>query len=627
MQFQKFIILLFIIIFYNPIFGQQNKNTDSVYYKKAVKYYHSNPDSALFFVKEIINDSTTSKYYTAKAYLLGGVLYKNIGKIDSSYFFYHTSEKIFTELNDNIGLASVKNNLARLYHQSGKLDLALEAFLESVSIFELEKDSVNMAETYTNLGDLYLELKQKEKGLNYLNKAKEIFIANNNKIGEAFILTNIGLLKEENNQIDSALFYFLKSLDILTNADREKLYADCCVKLGRIYLKKKDSKKAKYFYTDAEKKYKKVDFPLGIAKCKYGMGNYFLSWNKENLAIKNYNSALKIAKEVDASSLQKEILFKLYSIHKKRGNVKKSLTYFEDFTKLKDSIFGIETVNNVAIIQAKNEFQIHQSQLDKLHDSAKIQKLLTEKLELVSEKRKIGIIVLIISIATIIFILGLLYYRYQEKNKLNKSLSISLNEREVLLKELHHRVKNNLQIISSLLNLQKKFKANKSVDEIIEISRNRIATMVSVHEKLYRSKSLKDVDIKEYTEELISNVASSFSSEEKDVKISVSSEDIKVEVNKLIPYGLILNELITNSFKHAFANKKDAKFEVYISEENKLIIIDVKDNGKGLPDNFDFSQSNSLGMKLINGLAEQINGKFETLKTQIGTHFRISFKR
>lgn len=624
MYYKKLTILLLLIVFSNIFFGENN--SDSILYKNAVKYYHSNPDSALFFVEQIIsNNKKKSNYYTAKAFLLGGVLYKNIGKTDSAYTFYQKSEKIFSEIKDNIGLASVKNNLARLYHQSGKLDLALDEMLKSVFLFETEKDTANMAESYTNLGDLYLELKQNEKGLYFLNKARLLFKLNKNKIGEAFILTNIGLLKEDKNELDSAMFYYSQSLELLTNANRDKLYADCCVKIARVYLKKNNYNKSKFHYLLAEQKYKHIDYPLGIAKCKYGMGNFYLQKENYSLAIYNYKKSIEISKKLKATSLTKDILFNIYKTYKKKQNVNKALLYFEEYNRLKDTLIGVEAQTRIAKVQAGYDLILNQKKIEKLEDIAKIQKLKNEKITLNAEKQRIGIYFLIFGIFVFITISILLLKKYQTKNKLNRKLSISLSEREILLKELHHRVKNNLQIISSLLNLQKQYKENKSVDEILDVSRNRIATMVSVHEKLYKTKSFKEVDIKKYTEELISNVASSFNSQKINIKFEVVSEDININVNTLIPCGLILNELITNSFKYAFTNTENGFFSVNIHKKNETIIIDVKDNGKGLPSNFDYSNSNTLGMKLIKGLTEQINGTFEILTPEIGTHFRFSF--
>ncbi len=625
---RKLIYLLSFFIISVVGFAQKNDDKNSCFYDKAVSYYHSKPDSALFYVKKILKDSTkTSDYVLAKSYLLGGVLYKNIGKIDSSYFFYHTAEKIFTEKNDTTGIASVQNNLARLYHQSGRFDMSLQAFFKAVELFKAKNDSANLAETYLNVGDLYIELEQIEKGLEFYDKARKIFLSTNNKIGIAFIYTNLGNLKEKENKPDSALLYYKKSLKLLSKTDRKQIYADCRLKTGNLFFKQNKPDSAISNFSVAENIYKEIDFPLGTAKCKYAKGNYYLTENNYKLAENNYNKALHLARKVNSTVLYGKVLKQLYLLYKKTGNKNKSLKYFEKYTKLKDSIFSLETGNKIAEIQAKNDLLLRQNQINKLRDSTKIQKLLTEKFELKSKIRKTGLIILTIAVIVIIFLLILLFYRYREKNKLNKNLSTALDERNILLKELHHRVKNNLQIISSLLNLQKKHKSNKSVEEIIDISRNRIAAMVTVHEKLYRSKSFKNVDIKEYTEGLIKNVSDTFNSSEKNISTNVKADDIKLNINKLIPCGLILNELITNSFKHGFKGKKEGKFEVFISEENQHITINIKDNGIGFKSNTDFSKLNSLGMKLIFGLTEQINGKFEILSPNTGTHFKLTFKK
>ncbi len=631
MFLNKFYISLLVLLFVQLSYGQKSLSKYNIKhpdYKKALEFYHENPDSALVYVNKYIADSANiSKYEQAKACLLAGVLEKNLGNTDEAYLYYRSSDSLFAAIDNLTGMASVQNNLARLYQQSGKLDMALQALLRSVYLFETDKDTLNMAESYTNLADLYIELEDYQKAKKYLNKAQFIYHQTNNKVGEAFILTNNGIICEAQEKLDSAFTFYIEARRLLNRTERPKLYADACIKIGNTALKQSQVKLAENYFKEAEIIYKSIDYPLGVAKCEYGIGNYNFQINRFKTAISYYKNALKIAKRIEASALIRDILYQLYLSYKNQKNANNALQFYEQHIAVRDSLFGIETGNNIAVIQAKNDLLIRQNQIDKLRDSSRIQKLQNEKVILQSKKRKISIIALLVSIIVIIFVLILIFNRYREKNRLNSELSQALSEREVLLKELHHRVKNNLQIISSLLNLQKKYKGNKSIDEVLELSRNRIATMVSVHEKLYQSKNFKNIDIGIYSNELVQNISNSFNSAHKNISINVKADSIKLSVNKLISFGLILNELLTNAYKHAFIDKKNGIIDINITCRDKQIIMDFKDDGVGFQTDSDPLKSDSLGIKLINGLTEQIGGIFKIMPTNTGTHIKLSFEK
>ncbi len=211
-----------------------------------------------------------------------------------------------------------------------------------------------------------------------------------------------------------------------------------------------------------------------------------------------------------------------------------------------------------------------------------------------------------------------------ERKKAEEKIKASLKEKEVLLQEIHHRVKNNLQIISSLLNLQSHYIKDKKYAEMLKKSQNRIKSMVLIHEKLYQSENLAYINANDYINLLVQTVARSY--EATDIVLTVNVEDISLTVGHAIPCGLIINELVSNAIQHAFP---DGRGEIITTLRfvGDTIQLKVSDNGIGMPDHIDFRTTDSLGLHLVTLLAEgQLDGEI-TLERNGGTTFCITFKR
>ncbi len=202
--------------------------------------------------------------------------------------------------------------------------------------------------------------------------------------------------------------------------------------------------------------------------------------------------------------------------------------------------------------------------------------------------------------------------------------TISLKEKEQLLKEVHHRVKNNLQIISSLLNLQSEHSQDEKFLMMIRESKNRISSMALIHEMLYTSKDFSQVNINAYITKLSQSIYQSFYMAESNVSFEYAIDTtLFFEIDRMIPIGLILNEIISNSLKYAFPDKQGLiSIEFFKTSETYTLI--VKDNGIGVPVGFDFKTSKSLGIQLIHMLSEQLDGKL-VFGNDNGTCYKLCF--
>jgi PAS domain S-box-containing protein len=211
-----------------------------------------------------------------------------------------------------------------------------------------------------------------------------------------------------------------------------------------------------------------------------------------------------------------------------------------------------------------------------------------------------------------------------ERKLVETRLRSSLNEKEVLLKEIHHRVKNNLQIVSSMLNLQMDKLSDREAIELFKDSQNRVRSFALFHEKLYESRDLGRVDIADYLNGLANSLFANYGVNPDDIALAVDTEDIPLSVDAAISCGLIVNELVSNSLKHAFPDRRKGKVEVTLRSVGAAVVLAVADNGVGFPSNFAFRNASTLGLKLVAIFTEQVGGTID-LAREGGTRFSLRF--
>lgn len=211
-----------------------------------------------------------------------------------------------------------------------------------------------------------------------------------------------------------------------------------------------------------------------------------------------------------------------------------------------------------------------------------------------------------------------------EKKAIDENLRQSLKEKEVLLKEVHHRVKNNLQVISSILNLQKAYVRDQKTLDLLHESQNRIKSMAFVHESLYQTKDFSNINFADYIGNVTRNLMHSYASTESPPELELNLAPIQLNLDTAIPCGLIINELLSNALKYAFRKTKNGKISLTLTENKGNIKIVIADNGSGLPETVDYRNTESLGLQLVVTLVEQINGKIK-LENKKGAKFTIEF--
>lgn len=211
------------------------------------------------------------------------------------------------------------------------------------------------------------------------------------------------------------------------------------------------------------------------------------------------------------------------------------------------------------------------------------------------------------------------------RKKIEKELKKSLKEKDLMMKEIHHRTKNNLMVIQSLLQLQSRYIKDENALNIFKDSENRAKSMALIHQRLYQSRDLKKIEFGDYTKTLALDLFRSYAADPARIKLNVQVDNAMLDINTAIPLGLIFNELVSNSLKYAFPEGRTGQLTVKFYIEGSEYNLVINDDGIGLPDGFDYKKSDSLGLMLVYSLSDQIGAKIE-LNVNDGVRFKISFK-
>lgn len=432
---------------------------------------------------------------------------------------------------------------------------------------------------------------------------------------------DIALCFKNLNQWDSALFYFNKSLHFI-NSNQRKLDQNSFDYFQHIV----ESNKADYFVFIGQQNKALPYYQKELeASLENSDGNIILS-AYYNLAYVNFLNGQydKALRNIDSSmqySLRKaEYRVKLYHLkamcQAAKGNTKIATQLFLQESKLKDSI----ELNRI-----KNNYIISSIQYDVARKENDL-RLSNEKIKAERNKsyyQMIGLIVLAI-------LAMVLYAFYQKAMKDKKTIFLQkknaeneAQEKSILLKEIHHRVKNNLQVISGLLDLQNVKLNDEKYNEAVLETQRYIQSMSLVHEMLYQKKQISQIVIQTYFEKL--SKLSIQGQYKKDIDLSVNAQNITLPIDRAMPLGLMLSELISNSFKHAFKEDNQGIIEISVKEyEAKKYLFEYRDNGIGLANDFNWKDSKSLGFTLLNLFSEEIRGEL-SIKSENGIYLCLYF--
>lgn len=483
------------------------------------------------------------------------------------------------------------NIQSRLYLQLQQYDKAIPQLKKEISFLlqNKQRDSLIIPSAYNDLGYYYSLVNKNDSAIYFFKKSHQLTLKNKNYI-DSVSYKNLHINTQENiansylhqNEYDKAINQILL-INSQIDLDKESPnYISRQIMLANAYLGKNDFEKVKNLITEI---------------------NQLCCFNIISLKIHFLN--LK------------------HSYYKKTGNDK--LAY-----------------ENLLLIKKYND-SISNIQQQKLLKSTELNYVIEENEREVLEKNKIikekedTIFTTTIAALSIFLAISFLFVRINRKKRFeiekmnlsiaqkNTQIKASLKEKEILLKEIHHRVKNNLQVISGILDIQNFNIKEPEIKAILNDGQNRIQSIALLHKTMYQNQNFNAVDFEQYLIELITHSKQSNYLLNKNIDIKVKVNSVQLEIDYAVPLGLIINELINNAYKHAFNDIENGSITIMLEEltKNNYSLL-FKDNGIGFPENFDVNKLNSVGFELINGLTKQLNGKL-SISNENGATIKINF--
>jgi two-component sensor histidine kinase len=322
--------------------------------------------------------------------------------------------------------------------------------------------------------------------------------------------------------------------------------------------------------------------------------------------------------------------FLWFQLDSSRGNYLSAIGYLRDYSLMQDSLYNVSKSKIIEATQIEYETAKKDQDIQLKAQSIELLQKQSQLQQNNLQRSRIFVYAISIGLVLVLVILALLYYQYRQKNKANQNISQKndalqqlVNEKEWLLKEVHHRVKNNLQTIVSLLESQSAYLDDRALEAIQE-SQNRVNAMSLIHQRLYQSDKVASIDMAAYLPELIQYLKDNYTVKQR-IRFQVQIQSLEIDVSQAIPVGLILNEAITNSIKHAFPKERTGN-DIVISmiQVNKLVELTIADNGVGLPHDLNYQAAGGLGLRLMKGLTGDIEGQFN-ITSNNGTIITISF--
>lgn len=553
------------------------------------------PDRAVNLLKQSLSAYQSAKYKEVQmVYKLLSLAEAQKSNYNEALKYAHLAEKTAEEVRDySTELASIDNQIGLVYYYLKKNQLALDYWEKGLVVAKKNKDKPSVRLIASNISTMLIRQKKFDEGIAMIKEYKKLYPLDDK------------MFEMRENYI---LFHTYTTLKQLKNAD---------------------------FY------YKKlIEYYGEYGEAGGGQTTVLLSFAMYRLYKEDYKAFYKSVKLLDSINaktgndmVRAQNFMLWFKADSTQGKYLDAIKHYQLYKKHSDSAFNGEKSRQINSLQV----QFDTEQKDK-----NIQ-LLTQKGKL--QEARIGTdnilrYVFIASIIVLILFAALLYNRSRLKNRANKTLELKrqqideqneqlkklLIEKEWLLKEIHHRVKNNLQIVISLLNTQSAYLDNEDALMAIQNSQHRMHAMSLIHQKLYQSDNLATIDMSWYIYELINYIKECYSSE-KNISFVMDVDKIFLDVAQAVPLGLILNEAVNNTIKYAFPGNRKGEVQVSFKKTEKdNYRLMIYDNGIGLPDGFDIDETESLGMNLMRGLTDQLDGNFG-LESKNGLKIIINFTK
>jgi len=504
-------------------------------------------------------------------------------------------------------LASLYNEIALRQKLQSKFFVSIENYLKA-----LEYDNVKKSYTFSNLGRLYAELEDYEKQIEFSEKGRLAALEENIEKVHITCRLDIGRAYYKLGRIDESEKYLLETMPFIENSNSKAKGILLIEYLLRIANDREDWDKTLSLIKDTEKYKREWTFAFVCTE----IGKAYFNKGELEEAAKWCEEGKQIGIACNRSSYIKAPCECLAEVYKKKGNYELALENLE-MAKIHESSLN-DKRKFINITRALNQKDLKQQ--------AEMIRLEQEKKNKENEMQVFRMSLLTTFILLFSAFGIFLYYQLKKRNnkiaKQNNIIKKALADKDILLKEIHHRVKNNLQIVSSLLSMQMRHVKDIDAKRIIAEGRNRVQSMALIHQNLYQNETISQFSVTNYLEKLSEELFTTYNISQQNIELDLQIDPIDLDLDTMIPIGLILNELISNCLKHAFIEGNKGKITIIIAEKNNQLIIIVKDNGKGIR-NKNLQDTDSFGNKLILAFTQKLKAEYK-IENEEGTKVTVT---
>ncbi len=579
-----------------------------------------NQDSALYYVKQakVLATKLHQKINTITCLKYMGSIHAAMGNLQ-------LGEKELTDAITQYKLIGYQKlqytycELTQLYIIKGDFDKALVSGMQSIHFMKLTRDTINAGDFYNYLSVILAHDSQHQKALAYARLSFENVKLHSGYITIGLAIRQIVSQLISTHQYQQALSFILenyKKYPVNNESDKE-LYIGT---IGDCYLKLKQFDKAEKYFLE-EFNMRKASNSLS-ENTYHRMGFFYVESKKYKQARPYLMSALKFLEKDAPMARKNHLRYMLFLVDSAAGDYLSAIRNLSLTKKYDDTMYKANKVDEIQRLMIQYDAQNKNSQIKLLRQKETIQDVNLKQANLVRDLTIGGILILMA--------VGFIFYRQnlqKQRNSAlisqkNKQLQQLLTEKEWLLKEVHHRVKNNLHTVICLLEIQAEFLKDDAL-KAIENCQHRIYAMSLIHQKLYLSEDVKTINMADYLPDLIKYIKESFETQSA-ITYDIDIQPLQLDVSQAMPLGLIINEAVSNSIKYAFPERKSGTITIKIAIVENEIIVEIADDGIGFTKKTELSKQSSLGLKLIRGLSDDINAKIN-FENKNGTHITIIF--
>jgi two-component sensor histidine kinase len=490
--------------------------------------------------------------------------------------------------------------LALIYRKLGNYSKAIENSFSALKLFDQLKLSKYTAAMQLQIGSHYINDNNFDRGIFYISQAMETFRERKDTFNIALTLVNLGETYRLKGELDSATSCFRECLRLNKSLKNEQIEGYGIGNLGMVYVEQDRLQGAIEVLNTSIEILSEMDDVYSVSVYQSQLANVFIRLGHKNKGEQLLKTSLEMARNQKLKEQIRDINKDLAEFYEDERRFEQSLQHRKQFEIYHDSLVNIDNVRNIEQVESQYWLDLKEADIRFLEESNRFKKNVVRMLSA-------GFVILLI---LLFFLYRLQLSRKRAYQKVSDQKTIiekREQEKALLLKELNHRVKNNLQMVSSMFSLQAGQLRGSPAADALTVARGRIDALMLIHQKLYRENVDTQVALSDYIGDLINSLVYSF---DKKVNLYFDLMPVYLQIDSAIPLGIVINELITNSLKYAPAGR-DAELSISVKQNGQTVSVMIADNGPGLPDDPDIQQATSMGLKLVSSLVRQLHGEIK----------------